>query len=439
MKEIRGSLPADAGDKIKLWVGSWRKGASWNHAKIIAVDGKYLLNGGHNLWDRDYLKKSPCNDISILMKGNVARDGHRYANAQWGYIVKKQSTVWGRFVDKHVPDSLDVPRVARVNVSAFPESSAAEFPPFYTVKRNQTLQAKRFTRGLKRTSSIDQDFVPVITVGRYGVLLKDARPSDDAFAAMFDNAKTIIRFALQDLGPLLIPNTKMTIPGGSWPHQYMNAMARAMWTKGVDIEIVLSNANCTPDSQRPLESTYGFGWSCVDVAAEIIKCIQTQFPDAPDNKLRETVEDNLRVCYLRCPRGGRTYSDGTPLALHSKHFIVDDVCCYIGSQNLYICDLAEWGVLIDDPEAVGDIKKRYWDQLWQVSYTKDDCDVDKVMDGLGIDRAAPSRLTMTKYELEQAKNAMKAHLEHYWDSDESDQSDGEDFNEDNKRVVKEKR
>jgi len=54
--EMTKDLPHDAGKKIKLWVGSWRKGVSWNHAKIIAVDGKYLWTGGHNVWDRHYLK-----------------------------------------------------------------------------------------------------------------------------------------------------------------------------------------------------------------------------------------------------------------------------------------------------------------------------------------------------------------------------------------------
>jgi hypothetical protein len=37
MKELTKDLPEDASSKIKLWVGSWRKGVSWNHAKIIAV------------------------------------------------------------------------------------------------------------------------------------------------------------------------------------------------------------------------------------------------------------------------------------------------------------------------------------------------------------------------------------------------------------------
>ena len=171
--------------------------------------------------------------------------------------------------------------------------------------------------------------------------------------------------------------------------------------------------------------------SCVDVAAEIIKCIQAQFPDAPDDKLRETVQDNLRVCFVRCQKGGSTYSDGGSLGLHSKHFIVDDVCCYIGSQNLYTCDLAEWGVVIDSPEAVADIKQKYWDQMWKVSYSEDDCDVDEVMDGLGIDRRAANKLEMTKYEYEQAKAAMKANIQQRWDGDQSDsdQSDAEDESE----------
>ena len=370
---------------------------------------------------------SPTNDLSIEMEGNVARDAHRYANAQWGYITKKQNTAWGRFVDRRIPDSMDVPRTARVTVSAFPEATAAEFPPFYTALKHKKLPSSAKQRG-PSARTVDPGFVPVITMGRYGVVLKNARPSDDAFVAMFNSAQTIIRCALQDVGPPCIPTTKMTLPGTVWPEKYLNAMAHAMWTRGVDVEIVLSNPMSIPDGLAMKDACYGIGWSCVDVAAELIKCIQKQFPDAPHNKLRETVQDNLRVCFVRCRRGGCNYSDGGTLGLHSKHFIIDDVCCYIGSQNLYSCDLAEWGVVIDSPEAVADIKKDYWDKLWEVSYTRDDCDVDEVMDGLGIDRAAMSKLSMTKYELQQAKDAMKANIQEYYeaDDDESDASEGEE-------------
>jgi hypothetical protein len=61
-------IPQDCYNNINIWVGAWRKGVSWNHAKIIAVDGIHLHTGGHNMWDYHYLKKSPVHDLSIELK-----------------------------------------------------------------------------------------------------------------------------------------------------------------------------------------------------------------------------------------------------------------------------------------------------------------------------------------------------------------------------------
>ena len=119
--------------------------------------------------------------------------------------------------------------------------------------------------------------------------------------------------------------------------------------------------------------------------------------------------------------------------LHAaKHFIVDDICCYIGSQNLYICDLAEWGVVIDNEEATLSIKQQYWDPMWKCSYVIDDCEVDKVMDGLKISREAEGQYELTKLQMEQAKQQMqyqaKIKMEKYGfgaDSDEETDSEAE--------------
>jgi hypothetical protein len=54
IKDLTADLPENA--NIQLWVGAWRKGVSWNHAKIIAVDGRYLHTGGHNMWDAHYVR-----------------------------------------------------------------------------------------------------------------------------------------------------------------------------------------------------------------------------------------------------------------------------------------------------------------------------------------------------------------------------------------------
>merc|ERR1712063_219490 len=88
---------------------------------------------------------------------------------------------------------------------------------------------------------------------------------------------------------------------------YLNAIGRAIYKRGVDIEIVLSNPESVPNDLIPLEAIYGNGWSCVDVAAEIIKAIQRQFPKADVPYLRRMVQENLRVTFLRTHSSSEVY------------------------------------------------------------------------------------------------------------------------------------
>lgn len=182
---------------------------------------------------------------------------------------------------------------------------------------------------------------------------------------------------LKDLGPVALPG-KIPLPGTGWPKPYFDALARAIWLRGVDVEIILSSLNA--------RSGYSNGWSAVDVGAEIIKRIQVLFPEATDGDLRQKVEDNLRISYIRHFEG-KYYADGkSEIANHAKFFIIDDVCSYTGSQNLYVCDLAEWGVVIDDANVTAQMMDEYWKPLWKASFYPGDCEVQDVMDGLKIDR-----------------------------------------------------
>ena len=170
-----------------------------------------------------------------------------------------------------------------------------------------------------------------------------------------------------------------------WPKEYLAAIGKAIYERGVDIEMVLSNPNSIPGGLKGTEANYGNGWDCVDVAAEIIKCIQKQHSDVDDARLRTMVLQNLRICFIRHDKAS-AYEDGKTIGLHSKHFIIDDTCAYIGSQNLYMCVLAEWGIVMDSEQEVKKIKEEYFDRMWASSYTGEDVDVEKVMDGLNVDR-----------------------------------------------------
>ncbi|KAL7541184.1 hypothetical protein ACHAXR_010699 [Thalassiosira sp. AJA248-18] len=376
--ELTADLPEDA--NIRLWVGAWRQLSSWNHSKIIAVDGKFLHTGGHNMWDAHYLEYDPVHDLSLELEGECAYDGHKFANRQWDFIESNQETFWGT-VGSIMPDHLPQVAATRVTVSEWPKDVASEHAPYFRAKLVEKL-----------AESVD-DTVPIITLGRYGVLTHIDRPADDAFLAMMNSANTIIRLALQDLGPVCIPSTKIALPGCTWPKGYLSALGKAIWERGVDVEILLSNPRSIPAGLSPMEACYGNGWTCNDVSAELIKTIKENHPDAEDDDLRQKVSDNLRVCFIR-ESIGNAWEDGMTMGMHAKHFIVDDVATYIGSQNLYVCDLAEWGVVIDDEETTKRMMEEYWNPMWEHSFTGEDVDVDEVMDGLGIDRngADPSEV-----------------------------------------------
>ena len=370
--ELTKDLPSHA--NIRLWVGAWRRGVSWNHAKIIAVDGKHLHTGGHNMWDPHYLEFDPVHDLSLEMEGEVAMDGHLFANRQWDFVESRQSTFWGLLGSK-MPDSMPQVAKVRVTVSEWPVGATSEYPPSFKTRVVSDVSESGDSEGS----------VPIITMGRYGCLSQKDRPSDDAFLAMLGSAEKIIHLALQDLGPVCIPGTKISLPGCVWPDGYLSTLAKVIWEKGVDVEIIVSNPSSIPGGLSPTEANYGNGWSCVDVAAEIIKRIKRDFPDADDGALRSKVQDNLRVAFIREERGN-TWEDGMTMGMHAKHFIVDDIATYIGSQNLYVCDLAEWGVVIDNAEQTQKFMDEYWNPMWKHSHTGEDLDVDAVMDGLDIDR-----------------------------------------------------
>mmetsp|Transcript_8160 Transcript_8160/g.11921 ORF Transcript_8160/g.11921 Transcript_8160/m.11921 type:complete len:87 (+) Transcript_8160:716-976(+) len=55
-----------------------------------------------------------------------------------------------------------------------------------------------------------------------------------------------------------------------------------------------------------------------------------------------------------------------------------------------------------------DIKAQYWDPMWKTSYKKEDCKVPQVMDGLKISRGAANRVDLTKQQVEQAQQKLRA-------------------------------
>jgi len=154
----------------------------------------------------------------------------------------------------------------------------------------------------------------------------------------------------------------------------------------VRVEILLSNPHSVPGGMNPMLANYGNGWSCNDVASEIVKQMLEVSPDIEDDDLVSKTQENLLVTFMRSAKGSQLWPDGEKLGNHAKFFIIDDMAYYLGSQNLYIANLAEWGILVDDEKATQKILEQYWNLAWENSYQEDDTDITEVMDGLGVDR-----------------------------------------------------
>eukprot|EP00927_Polykrikos_kofoidii_P073526 TRINITY_DN69556_c0_g1_i1.p1 TRINITY_DN69556_c0_g1~~TRINITY_DN69556_c0_g1_i1.p1 ORF type:complete len:586 (+),score=76.23 TRINITY_DN69556_c0_g1_i1:71-1828(+) len=376
---------------LSIWVGSYRAGpTSWNHSKIIAVDGIYLMTGGHNLWHPHYLEAAPVHDISIVVEGPVALDGHHFVDKIWLYMGTAISHDLITRILLYAPDWMPTVSVSRICLGHYPlTSDMDEMPPLFRD------EGEIIERPL-------QNSIPIISMGRYGAI-NDENGSDTGIITLLSSAQSIIRMSLQDLGPLMLPGSNSAIPGGVWPAEYLNELAIGLLERNITVEIVLSAPHAVPGTCSPLVANYGNGWSCVDVAAEILKAMQNHrrenHGDEPQEAhLRGILEDQLRISHIRTQAGCDKFSSGQEIGNHAKFFVVDDSCFYIGSQNLYICNLAEWGLVIDHHGATQKVLQEYWAPLWENSYTPADCPVEDVMKGLKVDRNGKKAMFATRKE-----------------------------------------
>jgi PLD-like domain len=326
-KTVMKSLTRDVreGSKAKVIVGAYRQGLlSWNHSKIVAADGEIALVGGINMWTPHYLDKDPVHDMSMKVQGGAAVDAHVFANQIWDFACKDSGFL-----------SIET------LISSYPNASTACHPRFAATKKK--------TAGTR-----------IVSVGRLGAIGNN--PADTAIVAMIDTAKKTIRLSQQDLGPPKKVGVSLT----AWPEDVMVALLAAMG-RGVEVDLALSNLNATPGSVSPLTTSYSNGWSLGDVAAKL-KSLGDKHGDVlpAGTDVEALICKKLHLVNLRSSARS-DWPDGRKLASHAKLLVVDDRAFYLGSQNLYIANLAEHGFIVDDEAATKRVLKEYYEPMWSFS------------------------------------------------------------------------
>jgi phosphatidylserine/phosphatidylglycerophosphate/cardiolipin synthase-like enzyme len=311
----------EPGSGLRVAVGELRDGPeSWDHAKIISVDGATALVGGHNMWTRHYLEAAPVHDLSMQVTGSAALHASHFADALWRHTCTPPVQLTSVAVTAGFPD----PSVGCDESLVTPAPAAT---------------------GTAR----------VITVGRLGLLGDEA--ADDAIVALVDSAKTTLRLSLQDIGPVGA--------GSAWPETYLKSLAAAL-ARGVDIQIVMTNLNARPDGLSAGSSSYSNGWTPADLAQHVAAYASANPEVMMGNDTSSAFCTHFHIASLR-QGADDAWPNGATFANHSKLVIADDATFYLGSQNWYPADLMELGYIVDDAPTTQQLLAGYYTKAWTES------------------------------------------------------------------------
>ena len=322
------------GSHLRLFVGTTRscnndetcEGLSWNHAKVVAVDGQRAIVGGHNMWTGDYLGDAPVHDVSIELSGPAARNAHRFADALWAYVCARPGTddlnVAYRFVPheglkKACLASMRLPHLA------------------HTGKGASVLAIGRLGKGITTTFA-DQSLIART------LLLGAARHS-------IRMIQQDVAFALNGIDPI-------------WPDAVLERISDLITERDGDAYIVLSNVGAAGAVGR-----YSYGVRLETVADRIIE-VAAQRSHMGHRQLVELMCRHLHLAPLRFGPD-QTWPGKRAIAVHAKFWMVDDRVFYIGSENLYPANLQELGYVVEDSTAARQARTDLWDRAWRWSQT----------------------------------------------------------------------
>jgi phosphatidylserine/phosphatidylglycerophosphate/cardiolipin synthase-like enzyme len=354
IKDLTSGLDASKGLQVYCYVmsSSW---TSWNHSKIVAADGVRAVVGGHNQDNTDYLGVNPVNDVSMRLTGTAARHAQDFATSMWlyGQWYKNNLSKWEQ---DYVADINSYMSAYRPATASGPSQLQPGVLPATTM---YNAAVARFPAAPAGGS------VPVLAVGR-GADTKSAyllpkpasyqrlfnEPADEAIVTLIGLAQRTIRMSLQTL--------QLYTRVSSWNPQVLGAMAEAL-DRGVIIYVVTSN----PGAKAGGTGQYYDADQPSTVNAEVVSVLVDQLGLSEANA-EQIVTQRLNVATFRYS-ADETYPGNVAISNHAKTVIVDDSAFYIGSQNMYTCNLNEFGYIVEDAATAQSYVANYWTPLWNWS------------------------------------------------------------------------
>jgi phosphatidylserine/phosphatidylglycerophosphate/cardiolipin synthase-like enzyme len=311
---------------------------SHNHAKMIVADDSRVITGGHNFGAQEYLSDKAVHDISCLITGTPAKGARQFADKLWTQTVAQ--TCWKK---KFVTDRP-------------PSSKPAEA----SLKSGNTLALGRLGKskawgGFNITSNASKT-ARVIALCSANSIIRISQQTIGApinlLGLDFYTCLAILRAVLADVTVQIIVSKDgpAADPYAGFAPEVRNELVGMCKD-----DILKANSKYTRAPARSRLDTWADlslnspAWQLASIGA---------FPAKFAGKLKK----NLQI--------SRSYSSPDVLAYnHSKIYIVDERCFYIGSDNFYVSatdpGLQEFGYLIEDHDQTLKVIDEYWNKAWQ--------------------------------------------------------------------------
>ncbi|MFF7076619.1 phospholipase D-like domain-containing protein [Streptomyces lavendulae] len=325
---------------------------SWNHSKIVVVDGGSVITGGINSWKDDYLDTAhPVNDVDLALSGPAAGSAARYLDTLWDWTCRNKSnwaSVWfASSGDAGCMSTLprpaapagggDVPALAvgGLGVGIRQSDPASAFKPVLP-----TAPDTKCVVGVHDNTNADRDYDTV-------------NPEESALRALVASATGHIEISQQDLNATCPPLPRYDV-------RLYDALA-AKLAAGVKVRIVVSD----PANRGAVGSG---GYSQIKSLSEVSDVLRgrLQALTGDAGRAKAAMCDGLQLATFRASDKA-TWADGKPYAQHHKLVSVDDSAFYIGSKNLYPSWLQDFGYVVESPAAAKQLADGLLASQWKYS------------------------------------------------------------------------
>ena len=323
IRELAADLPAAGGVRLhacRMETSNDQKRPSWNHAKIIAADGREAIVGGHNLWHADYLGFAPVHDLSMRVTGPAAGESHAFLDLLWDWAGRQLAT----------PSEIGSIHAVRWAGGSLEPAGP---PPSVALAAQPS------------------GSISALAIGRLGTgVVADPRVANVGAviaATAFRQARSTIRISQMDFG--------FHWDGVNyWSADVVAALADVLTdpARSVTVQMVLSE----PGAKTAAGGPYSFGTTLADIVAEMRRAIGDR-----------RMTGHMQMAPLRfSPSGDRWEHDGTQLKIinHAKFWMVDDRVFHVGSDNLYPHNLQEFGYVVESADLAREARTQYWDPMW---------------------------------------------------------------------------